>query len=108
MKINHTYQGRVETHNLDRETVVVGRPNPYLPPDLDLAADILVSRTHARIWLREGHYWIQDLGSSCGSFVNEVRLEYRHRLRNGDTTLPRPGLHAGQRLSTPVLCFLHE
>src|SRR5262249_48660312 len=45
-------------------------------PDVDLDADdpeAKVSRRHARISLREGQYFVEDLGSTNGTFVNRGR-----------------------------------
>jgi pSer/pThr/pTyr-binding forkhead associated (FHA) protein len=42
-----------------------------------------VSRTHAQIRLRFGHYVIFDTDSQTGTFVNNVRIR-EHRLRAGD------------------------
>ena len=42
-----------------------------------------VSRTHARINGIEGDYFIQDLGSTNGTFVNDEEIK-REKLRNGD------------------------
>ena len=59
-------------------------------PDVDLDADdpeAKVSRRHARITLREGQYFLEDLGSTNGTFVNRgKRLPpgYRQPLRDGD------------------------
>ncbi|MGH9972016.1 MAG: FHA domain-containing protein [Pyrinomonadaceae bacterium] len=42
-------------------------------PDVDLDSDdpeAKVSRRHARITLREGQYFLEDLGSTNGTFVN--------------------------------------
>lgn len=42
-------------------------------PDVDLDSDdpeAKVSRRHARITLREGRYFLEDLGSTNGTFVN--------------------------------------
>ncbi len=42
-------------------------------PDVDLDADdpeAKVSRRHARIALRDGQYFVEDLGSTNGTFVN--------------------------------------
>ncbi|HLA12478.1 MAG TPA: FHA domain-containing protein [Pyrinomonadaceae bacterium] len=42
-------------------------------PDVDLDADdpeAKVSRRHARISLRDGQYFLEDLGSTNGTFVN--------------------------------------
>jgi hypothetical protein len=51
-------------------------------PDVDLDSDdpeAKVSRRHARITVRDGHYLIEDLGSTNGTFVNRGR-----RLAPGD------------------------
>jgi hypothetical protein len=51
-------------------------------PDVDLDADdpeAKVSRRHARIILRGGQYFIEDLGSTNGTFINRGR-----RLLPGD------------------------
>lgn len=59
-------------------------------PDVDLDADdpeAKVSRRHARITLRDGQYFLEDLGSTNGTFLNRgKRLPpgYRQPLRDGD------------------------
>lgn len=59
-------------------------------PDVDLDTDdpeAKVSRRHARITVREGQYFLEDLGSTNGTFVNRgKRLApgNRHLLKDGD------------------------
>ena len=59
-------------------------------PDIDLDSDdpeAKVSRRHARITLREGEYFVEDLGSTNGTFVNRgKRLTpgVRQVLNDGD------------------------
>lgn len=59
-------------------------------PDVDLDADdpeAKVSRRHARIILRNDQYYIEDLGSTNGTFINRGRRLLpgdRHPLRDGD------------------------
>ena len=49
-------------------------------------ADERVSRRHAIIHTqREGEFWLLDLGSSNGTYINGRRLGKPSRLRNGDT-----------------------
>ncbi len=51
-------------------------------PDVDLDADdpeAKVSRRHARITRRNGQYFVEDLGSTNGTFINRGR-----RLLPGD------------------------
>ncbi len=43
-----------------------------------------VSRLHVRLWYIEGTYWIEDLGSSNGTYVNGTRLEHPVSLQTGD------------------------
>ncbi|MGI8734669.1 MAG: FHA domain-containing protein [Pyrinomonadaceae bacterium] len=59
-------------------------------PDVDLDSDdpeAKVSRRHARITLQDGQYFLEDQGSTNGTFVNRGRrLEpgQRHPLKDGD------------------------
>lgn len=50
-----------------------------------LAADVEISRQHARIALVDGDYVIEDLGSTNGTFVNSRRLAGPEILSVGDT-----------------------
>ncbi len=75
-----------------RNEVLVGRRDPTLPrqPDVDLnpygGEPAGVSRQHARLLHRPDGWWIEDLQSTNGTFVNEVRLLPHRpvRLRSGD------------------------
>jgi len=51
--------------------------------DLQLMSDN-VSARHAEILGLENELWIRDLDSTNGTFVNNVRIEGRQRLRHGD------------------------
>ncbi|MDT5262450.1 MAG: hypothetical protein QOC61_1454 [Acidobacteriota bacterium] len=62
-------------------------------PDIDLDSDdpeAKVSRRHARITRRVGQYYIEDLGSTNGTFVNRGRRLLpgdRQPLRDGDEVI---------------------
>lgn len=47
-------------------------------------ADDYVSRTHARFHVTGGALWLEDLGSTNGSFVNNIQVQHV-RLTAGDT-----------------------
>lgn len=67
----------------------IGKPNEQSFPDIDVSSlpdAEVVSRNHAQILLDGSNYWIQDLGSSNGTFLNDIRLEREitYQLNLGD------------------------
>lgn len=67
----------------------IGKPNDRIPPDIDVAGfanSEIVSRIHADIRLEGDAYYIEDMKSSNGTYVNNMPLlpGNRHRLRVGD------------------------
>jgi pSer/pThr/pTyr-binding forkhead associated (FHA) protein len=74
----------------DRLDVVhIGKPNGQIPPDIDVAGfpdSEVVSRVHADVRIEGDAYYIEDVGSSNGTYVNHAPLlpGNRHRLRAGD------------------------
>ena len=67
----------------------IGKPNDRVPPDIDVSGfpnSEIVSRLHADIRVEADAYYIEDLGSSNGTYINNVPLPSgnRHRLRVGD------------------------
>jgi signal transduction histidine kinase len=52
--------------------------------DIVLPLDQRISRTHARLQQRGGHWYIEDLGSANGTFVNDRRVHGPVQLRPGD------------------------
>ena len=68
------------TFPLEQEEVSLGR---------DLANDITisdpeVSRRHARFFMREASFFVEDLGSTNGTFLNGERISSPMQLRVGD------------------------
>src|SRR5215831_17271186 len=45
--------------------------------------DNRASRVHAQIVLEQGEYWLEDLNSRHGTFVNGARIQ-RHKLQDSD------------------------
>jgi hypothetical protein len=72
--------GRVgESFALDHDRMTIGRR-----PDSDVFLDdVTVSRDHALLVKRSGEYYLDDLGSLNGTYVNRHRIE-SHRLEDGD------------------------
>lgn len=59
--------------------LVLGRRNANI-----LLTDHNVSRQHAQLLVREGAWWIIDLRSTNGTFINGSRLSQAHKLEHGD------------------------
>lgn len=67
----------------------IGKPNDLVPPDIDVSGfpnSEIVSRVHADIRVEGDCYYIEDTGSSNGTYINNLPLGRgnRHRLRPGD------------------------
>ncbi|MFN9406929.1 MAG: FHA domain-containing protein, partial [Dolichospermum sp.] len=67
----------------------IGKPNDRIPPDIDVsgfANSEIVSRIHADIRIEGDACYIEDAGSSNGTYINNLPLlpGNRHRLRPGD------------------------
>lgn len=52
--------------------------------DISLAGDSAASRQHAKVSYADGDYWIEDLGSTNGTWVNRHRIRRRVELHRGD------------------------
>jgi FHA domain/Double zinc ribbon len=67
----------------------IGKPNDRIPPDIDVsgfANSEIVSRIHADVRIEGDSCYIEDVGSSNGTYINNLPLlpGNRHRLRPGD------------------------
>jgi hypothetical protein len=63
------------------DEVTVGRaPGCGVPIDYDTYA----SNLHARVFRLDGELWVDDLGSTNGTWVNTERITERTRLEKGD------------------------
>jgi len=77
--------------DLNKEITTMGRRSPadQIEPDVDLTNDdpeSYVSRRHAQILRNDDEYIFEDVGSSNGSFLNNVKMAAGEQrvLRNGD------------------------
>jgi pSer/pThr/pTyr-binding forkhead associated (FHA) protein len=78
----------------------IGKPNDRIPPDIDVSGfpdSEIVSRIHADIRVEGDSFYLEDVGSSNGTYVNNLPLPpgNRHRLRPGD----RIALGKGDKMS---------
>src|SRR6204780_665233 len=79
--ISGKYQGG-EFPVAAEKQILVGRSS-----DLDMVlVEDMVSRKHARIAMQADQIWIEDLGSTNGTFVNGEKIK-RARLKEGDRVL---------------------
>jgi len=79
--ISGKYQGG-EFPIVAEKQIIVGRSS-----DLDMVlVEDMVSRKHARIQMQQDQIWIEDLGSTNGTFVNGEKIK-RARLKEGDRVL---------------------
>jgi pSer/pThr/pTyr-binding forkhead associated (FHA) protein len=80
--ISGKYQGGEFPLRMNRE-IVIGRSS-----DLDMVlVEDMVSRRHAKISSSEADVYIQDLGSTNGTFVNGEKIAGKSRLSEGDRIL---------------------
>ncbi len=71
------------------QIVHFGKPNDQIPPDIDVSgfpSAEVVSRIHANIRVEGESYYIEDIGSANGTYINHNILPKgnRHLLRTGD------------------------
>jgi len=76
----HPHDGRPRTVRLDA-SMVIGRA-----PEAELRLeDTFASSQHARIFGRNGSWYVEDLGSTNGTFVNEQKLMGPAMVQPGDS-----------------------
>jgi len=77
---------------LDKDSMILGRsvPSKGFVADINLGAYAreprLLSRRHARIFREKGFFFVEDLGSGNGTYLNEKRLQphRKYPLEDGD------------------------
>ena len=67
--------------SLDSSAVTIGRAEQN---DVVIDGDEFASARHARVEPRRDGVWVQDLGSTNGTFVNGVQIDRPRKLVNGD------------------------
>ena len=85
MQISFKFKDRWKIRQVAGNQALIGRPNAQQRIDIDLSPDTTVSRCHARIWLENGAYWIEDLKSRYGTRINGEKLTGRIQVKAGDS-----------------------
>ena len=69
-----------QTFDLDDELTIGRSPGCGVPtPD-----DIYASTLHARLFRQKDQLWVEDLGSTNGTYVNSEKITQAQRLGRGD------------------------
>lgn len=84
-RIVYSYDNKERSFEPTTCQFLVGRPKAGISVDLDLSPDLKVSRPHARITRENGELWIEDLGSTGGTYVGHRKIPRRMK------SLVRPG-----------------
>jgi pSer/pThr/pTyr-binding forkhead associated (FHA) protein len=80
LRIIEPPQHEGQTFDLDDELTIGRSPGCGVPtPD-----DIYTSTLHARLFRKNDQLWIEDLGSTNGTFVNSEKISQAQRLGKGD------------------------
>jgi pSer/pThr/pTyr-binding forkhead associated (FHA) protein len=70
-----------EEYALDSTALTVGRGGQN---DVSIEGDEFASARHVRVEPRRDGFWVSDLGSTNGTFVNGVRVDRARKLEPGD------------------------
>jgi len=74
-----------EKFETESNSIIFGRkPSSDQHVDIDLLADEYVSHLHACLTYENEEYWIEDLGSANGTWLNEKKVAAKTRLTSGD------------------------
>lgn len=80
LKVVDPPQRRGRTYDLGEEVTLGRAPGCAVP----LEDDTFTSSVHARVYYRAGQLWLEDLGSTNGTWLNDERLDGPARLQRGD------------------------
>ncbi|PSB01802.1 FHA domain-containing protein [Merismopedia glauca] len=88
-KLLHLQTNQLLELPLNLSVIHIGKPNDQVPPDIDVSGfpnSEIVSRIHSDIRVEGDAYYIEDVGSSNGTYINHNVLAKgnRHKLRPGD------------------------
>src|SRR6266850_402221 len=93
MRVTYTFKGNEKVFERETTEAIIGRQTRGVP--IDLVPDMKVSRKHARIFMEDGQYWVEDLNSKQGTKINGEEIKGKGKrllypddnIRIGETTL---------------------
>lgn len=74
IRVKWNYRGFDSESYSDKPDFIVGRLAGLFKPQVALNVDLQVQAKHARIWQEGGQWWVEDLGTRHGTFLNGERL----------------------------------
>jgi pSer/pThr/pTyr-binding forkhead associated (FHA) protein len=81
LKVVEPPEGRGRTFALTSDEITIGRaPGCHVA----LTDDGYVSQLHARVFARDGRFFVEDLGSTNGTYLNRKKVTGPVALRRGD------------------------
>ena len=107
VKIKWNYRGFVSESYVETTEVIVGRRAGAFRPQVALNVDLQVEVKHALIWKENDQWWVQDLGTPGGTFLDGQRItavtayDPSQSLRMGSTTLVVEELAGGPEAPAP-------
>jgi hypothetical protein len=86
IKINYKIlnEQQKEVTFLKEEEIIVGRPKKDSIPTIDFTPDNRVSRPHLAIYYKYNTWWIEDIESKNGTFLNDQKITEATPLSSGD------------------------
>ena len=78
--LNSTEEGSLKTRQFSSAEILIGRD-----PDCDFVlSDSTVSARHGRLSFHQNQWWYEDLNSTNGSYLGDLRIEEPIVLKDGD------------------------
>ena len=75
----------LQRYETESNSITFGRnPLPGQQIDIDLVQDEFVSHLHTRITCENDEYWVEDLGSTNATWVNDREISGKTQLSPGD------------------------